>query len=212
MLFSQKTIAATLTILFGNILFFCGIKGNSVMSKTVNQPVNEHHDEDATVRVQQLFVRHQGIVKAFILSLQPGCAEAQDVLQETFLVVTQHAGDYRDGTNFVAWACAIARLKLFEARRKASACVLTDQALTALCDNAPDESFFQERLGLLRGCLKKLAPRARELIWLRYHGELTSQDIADKLKWKEPAVRVALSKARSFLRRCVQGQLARGWK
>lgn len=165
---------------------------------------------DATLRVQQLFVRHQGIVKAFILSLQPGFADADDVLQETFLVVSRRAADFRDGTNFVAWACSIARLKLFEARRKATSSALSEEALNALCDAAPDDSFFQARLSALRECLHKLAPRAKELVWLRYHGELPSQEIAARLGWKEPAVRVALSKARAVLRDCVQGRLAKG--
>ena len=165
---------------------------------------------EATLRVQQFFVRHQGIVKAFILSLQPGFADADDVLQETFLVVTRRAADFREGTNFVAWACSIARLKLFEARRKATTPALSGEAMIALCDDAPDDSFFQARLGALRECLGKLAPRARELVWLRYHGELPSQEIAARLTWKEPAVRVALSKARVLLRDCVQAQLAKG--
>ena len=52
--------------------------------------------------------------------------------------------------------------------------------------------------------------RARELVWLRYHSELASETIARQLEWKEPAVRVALSKARAFLRDCVQGQMAKG--
>jgi RNA polymerase sigma-70 factor (ECF subfamily) len=165
---------------------------------------------DAPARVQQLFIRHQGIIKAFILSLQPGFADADDVLQETFLVVTRRAADYREGSNFTAWACAIARFKLFEARRRATSPTLTEEALAALCDDAPDEAFLQERLPALRECLRRLAPRARELVWLRYHSELASETIARQLEWKEPAVRVALSKARAFLRDCVQGQLAKG--
>lgn len=162
------------------------------------------------MRVQQLFVRHQGIVKAFILSLQPGFADADDVLQETFLVITRRAADFREGSNFVAWACSIARLKLFEARRKATSSALSEEALTVLCYDAPDDSFFQARLGALRECLQSLAPRAKELVWLRYHGELPSQEIATRLGWREPAVRVALSKARVVLRDCVQGKLAKG--
>ncbi len=163
---------------------------------------------DSTVRVQQLFVRHQGIVKAFILSLQPGFADAEDVLQETFLVVTKKAGEFEEGTNFIAWACAIARLKLWEARRQASRPVLSDEAIAALCEDAPDEAFFHERLAALRSCMGKLAPRAREVVMLRYHSELSSQAIADRVAWKESAVRVALSKARASLRKCVGGQLA----
>ena len=180
------------------------------MNESTDNVGGEHFGGDSTVRVQQLFVRHQSIVKAFILSLQPGFADAEDALQETFLVVTRRAADFREGTNFVAWACSIARLKLFEARRKASAPGLSEEALAALCDDAPDENFFAERLPALRECLRKLAPRARELVMLRYHGELGSQEIAAKLSWKEPAVRVALSKARVFLRECVSGQLAKG--
>ena len=167
-------------------------------------------DNDSTLRVQQLFVRHQGIVKAFILSLQPGFADADDVLQETFLVITRRAADFREGTNFVAWACSIARLKLFEARRKAASPGLSEAALAALCEDAPDDTYFQARLGALRACLGKLAPRAKELVWLRYHGELATQEIASRLVWKEPAVRVALAKARVVLRECVQAQLAKG--
>lgn len=180
------------------------------MGETPDQSGNGPPGGEATVRVQQLFVRHQGIVKAFILSLQPGFADAEDVLQETFLVVTRRAADYREGTNFVAWACAIARLKLFEARRKATAPALSEEALAALCDDAPAEAFFQERLGALQDCLPRLAPRARQLVWLRYHGELALQEIATRLAWKEPAVRVALAKARAVLRDCVQRQLAKG--
>ncbi len=165
-------------------------------------------NRDATMRVQQLFVRHQGIVKAFILSLQPGFADAEDVLQETFLLVTKRAADFHEGTNFVAWACSIARFKLMEARRKATRPAISEEAIAAVCENAPEEGFFQERLPVLQECLRRLAPRARELVWLRYHGELGSQEIAGRLEWKEPAVRVALSKARAFLRACMERGLA----
>lgn len=169
------------------------------------QPANH----GAIARVQQLFVRDQGIIKAFIFSLHSGFSDADDVLQETFLLITSRAGTYREGTNFVAWACTIARFKLLEARRKATAPILSEDAMTALCDDAPDDRFFQERLPDLRECMRRLAPRARELVWHRYHRELASEEIARRLGWKEPAVRVALSKARLFLRTCVQRQLPR---
>ena len=114
------------------------------MINPLNQSSDRQPGGDATVRVQQWFVRHQSIVKAFILSLQPGFADAEEVLQETFLVVTRRAAEFREGTNFVARACAVARRKLFEARRKASVPALTEEALAALCHETPDESYFAE--------------------------------------------------------------------
>jgi hypothetical protein len=43
--------------------------------------------QQQTLRVQQLFVRHQGAFKAFVLALWPDFAEADDVMQEVFLVI-----------------------------------------------------------------------------------------------------------------------------
>ena len=191
------------------LVTFLGL-GASLGERMGDDVNREAFDDAARVRVQGLFVRHQGVVKAFILSLQPGFADAEDVLQETFLVVTRKAGEFVPGTNFVAWACAIARLKLLEARRKASRPVLSEAAMVALCEDAPEEAFFDERLGALRSCVEKLAPKARELVWLRYHSELGSAEIAEKTGWKDGAVRVALTKARGFLRKCVQRQVAAG--
>jgi RNA polymerase sigma-70 factor (ECF subfamily) len=55
------------------------------------------------MRVQQLFVKHQSRIKAFILSLQPDFSEADDILQEVFLVVTRKAIEFKEGSNFMAW-------------------------------------------------------------------------------------------------------------
>ena len=64
---------------------------------------------DHKMWVQQLFVRHQSVLKGFILSLQPDFTEADDILQEVFLVVTQKVDSFVVGTNFLAWARQIAR-------------------------------------------------------------------------------------------------------
>ena len=65
-------------------------------------------------QVQMLFVRNEGAIRAFVRALQPALADADDVLQETFLTVSRKAASFEPGTNFVAWACGIARLKVLE--------------------------------------------------------------------------------------------------
>src|SRR5215216_2848989 len=72
---------------------------------------------EKTMRVQQLFVKHQLGLRAFILSLEPNFTDAEDLLQEVFLVITRKANDFEEGTNFFAWACTIARFKLLELLR-----------------------------------------------------------------------------------------------
>jgi RNA polymerase sigma-70 factor (ECF subfamily) len=131
--------------------------------------------------VQQLFVRHQPQLRAFVLSLLPDFVGVDDVIQDVFLTVTTKAADFREGTNFMAWAVTIARHKVFHAHGR----------LKALAD-----------------CMQKLAPRAQELIRLRYHHEHSPGEIATRLARTVNSVGVALSKARVALRECIEKQIA----
>src|SRR5436190_23654946 len=68
----------------------------------------------ATEEVQRLFLRHSAVLRGFILGLLPDHNRAEDVFQELFLTVTRKAADFRPGSNFIAWARSMARLKVLE--------------------------------------------------------------------------------------------------
>ena len=70
------------------------------------------------MQVQQLFVKHQGALKRYILSLVPDFADADDVLQQVFLTVSDKADDYELETNFMAWARTISRYKIMNYWRR----------------------------------------------------------------------------------------------
>lgn len=168
------------------------------------------HNTPPTVaeQVHMLFVRHEGAIRAFVRALQPSLPDADDVLQETFLTVSRKAGDFELGTSFLAWAYGIARLKVLENyRQKKRTNVLSDEAINALAADAPRGDLLASREDALSRCVEKLAPRSRELLWRRYSGRDDSDKIAESLGMTSTAVRVALSKARAFLRDCVSFEL-----
>src|SRR5271170_3791274 len=68
-------------------------------------------------QVQQLFIRHSGLLHGFIASLCGDLVLAEDILQEVFLVVTAKAEDFQPGSNFMAWVRVIARFKTMELLR-----------------------------------------------------------------------------------------------
>ena len=161
-------------------------------------------------QVQMLFVRNEGAIRAFVRALQPALADADDVLQETFLTVSRKASSFEPGTNFVAWACGIARMKVLENfRQKKRTNVLSEAAIIALADESPASDLTGLREEALSRCLEKLAPKSRELLWRRYSGRQDSDEMADGLGMTSTVVRVALSKARAFLRDCVSFELKR---
>lgn len=179
-------------------------------------PQPDHDSATKTAEVQRLFISHAPSIKRFVFSLLPLGSEADDVVQEVFLTITAKAADFESGTNFRAWAFAIARLKVKEwqrARRRSQ--LLTDVVIEKLrrdaLEDEPDSDMIAldiRRLAVLRHCLERLAPKSRTMIELQYLHGLKPAEIAARLAWTANAAYVALSRARGVLRRCVEATLA----
>lgn len=172
---------------------------------TEDQDQNEH-----LAAVHALFVRHSPELRGFILALLPDLSRVDDVFQETFLTVSRKADSFVIGTNFLAWACTIARYKIKEARRFQPARVqpLSDEVLDALCASEPPPEPDEERLQALNQCLGDLPAHTRRAFELRYHQAHQPPEIAQRLGWSTASVYVILSRARAVLRECVDRKLA----
>lgn len=160
--------------------------------------------------VQRLFLQHASALRGFILGLLPDFDQAEDVLQEVFVTVSEKAGEFQSGTGFYAWACAIARRKVLEhCRRNRRLLALRDPRVFEAVANAAEEveGRWDLRRRALSRCLEKLTPRTRELIALRYEMGLLPAQIAGRISWSLGAVQVALSRGRGFLRACAKRQL-----
>ena len=163
-----------------------------------------------TLHVQQLFVRHQQAVLAYVLSIEPNFADAEEIVQEVFLAVSRKAQTWSAGTNFFAWICAVARYETlhFQRTRARRTPRLDEDVIELLYAAEPvDESAWQHRVDALQRCLGRLSPRAKELVWRRYHGAQMPEQIATGIGWTVNSVRVALTRARGVLRECVEKQL-----
>jgi RNA polymerase sigma-70 factor (ECF subfamily) len=163
-----------------------------------------------TLQVQKLFVKHQRQLRAFVLALWPDSTVADDILQEVFLTVTQKAEQFRLGTDFASWTRAIARFKAIEMRRASGKFLVSEDVYEILAAECPTYWADDRRLTALSRCMKTLAPKARELIQLRYVDELTPTEIAMRLSRTVNSIGVALTKARVLLRDCVEKQITSG--
>ncbi len=167
-----------------------------------------------TEAIQRLFLRHTGPIKGFILGLVPDREAAEDVFQDVFLTASAKASEFQEGTDFPAWVRAIARFKALEHYRsgRAAPAPMDLGMLEGLADDAPVEAAedWERRRAALDDCLKSVAPRAREVMGLRYAEGLLPPRIARRMAWSVSAVHVALSRARRFIRECAQRKLATG--
>lgn len=169
----------------------------------------DHTDESGNLDLQTGFLQLMPELKGWFSGMVADRALVDDLVQETFLTVFRKQDTFEVGTNFRAWVFAIARFKLLNVSRNPanSEVCLSESVLDAvLHDESPAQSWDQ-RLEFLNRCLKKLAPRAREVIELRYFSDLDPPEVADSINWSTGSVNVALTRARQVLAQCVQAEI-----
>lgn len=156
--------------------------------------------------------RHHAMLRAYIISLMPGMDGVDDVLQETNVVLFEKFATFQPGTNFWAWARAIARLevKVHRRRLRRQECLMLDEDLAEqLAEHtAALHNDLDERLRALDRCLGRLAENERELIEHRYFSKLTLEGFAARCGRPVESLRVSLFRIRAALRKCIKGELA----
>jgi RNA polymerase sigma-70 factor, ECF subfamily len=175
---------------------------------TVPRPAAE---EDTAAYVRQL-TNCQSQLYAYIVTVLGRVQGADDILQETNLVLWHKSAEFDHDRPFLAWAFGCARMQVM-AWRKRQACsrLVFDDSLFELLAEQQEERASEaefEREALER-CLEKLTPGHRELIDCCYQREESVQGIAAKLGRTANVVSVTLHRIRRILLTCVQSRLGR---
>lgn len=154
-------------------------------------------DADAAGRVATAVFRR---TLAFFRFSGAPPATAEDLAADTAEAVIGRLGDLRDPGAFDAWVWAIARTRLRAWIRKTRRPAALEPATVP--DDGPEElAVLEEEHAALRRALRRLAPRDRELLWLREVEELSYAEIGGRLGASSGAVRVACMRARRRLER-----------
>ncbi|MCX7009453.1 MAG: sigma-70 family RNA polymerase sigma factor, partial [Kiritimatiellaeota bacterium] len=157
-----------------------------------------------------LLTQHQRRIFSYLYTLVPDRHDAEDLLQETNLVICEKYAEFEPGTDFVAWACQIAWWRVRAARQKfaRSKVVFDDTVLEAVAHTALElRCETDQRHEALEHCLKKLHPRDRELVLSRYEPGCDVKKAAQRSGRSVLAAYKALGRIRKLLLDCVGNQL-----
>jgi len=159
----------------------------------------------------QLFTRSQRNLYLFVLAMNPNPVEAEEILQETNVVIWSKYRHFQLGTNFLAWARSIAHFETlkFRERGRRDRHQFSDEFVKFLADEATAGSeHLEERRRALMACLDKLRDRDRELIQHRYKPGQSGKGLAQDLGRPANSVYQSLGRIRRSLLECVNRQLA----
>lgn len=157
------------------------------------------------------FTRAQRRLYAFIYSLARQPADAEDILQETNLVLWRKAGEFEPGTDFMAWAFRIAQFQALahRKRRQRAREFFDDELIAQLADEAAIRlERFDARQAALLECLQKLPAEQRSLVAQRYEPGGSVNEIARRAQRSPKAISEALRRIRLNLLSCIERRLA----
>jgi RNA polymerase sigma-70 factor (ECF subfamily) len=165
----------------------------------------------------RLFLQNQRGLYAYVLTLLPNRADADDVLQETSLVMWDKFDANGPPNDFLAWGRRIAYHKVLDfykraARVQARLSRIFVERIAQSATAETDASRLEERRTALAGCLEKLAPRDRDLLNRRFAEGATTISASEQLGRSVDAVYKALARVRQSLFDCVERSLAREGK
>jgi RNA polymerase sigma-70 factor, ECF subfamily len=158
-----------------------------------------------------LFDKYYPVAARFVFQLSADfCHEdTEEICQETFLAVVRNLGSFQGKSSFQTWLLRIAANKAMDFRGKSHADKRGGSFVHFSLDGAnegeqidlpsrglgPDALLANAETGrLVRQSLDQLDDNCREIIELRYYGELSYAEIADELQLNPKTVSSRLSK------------------
>lgn len=162
-----------------------------------------------------LLTEHQLPLRLYVQSLMPGDERAKDVAQQANATLWRKRRDFEIGTNFKAWAFAIARFEVLNFRksqaRDARRLVFgADLDLIMTEELVERNPHLESRQNALRLCLKALKERDRILIEHRYIRQTPLKQISKEMDRSVGGLKVTLHRLRSRLQKCIQRRIQEG--
>jgi RNA polymerase sigma-70 factor (ECF subfamily) len=137
--------------------------------------------------LEELYDRHSPMLYGLILRIVGRVADAEEVLQDTWLQAWRRAGtwDPARGTP-AAWLVTLARSRAIDRIRSVSARARAESAtpvaeMSPAADEPAANAAQRQRRERVSAALAALTPRQREVLELGYFGSLSQTEIAERI-------------------------------
>ena len=156
------------------------------------------------------FFTHRAMLRAYLRAFIREADLVDDVLSDVAVEVARSWDNYDRSLPFGPWVRGVARrvaLRRLHQRQRAEVMLPDDvlESLGLVMDEMPEPTgHMDEQRERLRRCLERLTPRNRELVQLRYFGELNVDTIAQRVRRSAGALYTAFSRIHAALLRCME--------
>jgi RNA polymerase sigma-70 factor, ECF subfamily len=159
----------------------------------------------------ELLTRDQSRLFAYLHSLVRNLDDAEDLMQQTAVILWKKFAEFDRSRSFIAWACGIARFEAMNFLRSRSREKLyfsddLNLLLIETIEKIPHDE-FEERRQALSGCVEKLRSRDREILRHHYSNSQPVSEVAVEQGRSPQSIHNSLRRIRKTLHDCVTRSL-----
>jgi RNA polymerase sigma-70 factor (ECF subfamily) len=157
----------------------------------------------------ELYRRYLCPVYRFMRSQVPDDATAEDLTAHVFFKALSAAASFRGDGSYSSWIFRIAHNSLSTWRRSAGRSVEPVEELPESVDPTPSPAsqvIVGEERDLIWQTVSQLPPAQREVVALRYIEDFSIEEVAEITRRSRGAVRILLHRARTRLRKALDGK------
>ena len=146
-------------------------------------------------------------IYSYILAMVPNVNDADDIMQETTIVMWRKFDDFKPGMDFVAWGMTVARYQVLSYYKKLkNSKICYSESLLDSIEKVVEKTIpeMDEKLNALNKCVQKLSVSQRRVLKLRYDKKMTFKEIGVHISKSTRATFYTISKIHQILLGCVK--------
>ena len=158
----------------------------------------------------QRFAQFEPDLRRFIRSLLPTWTDADEVLQQTAMVIWKKFDQYNPDTHFMKWACVIARFEALAYRRKMARdrLVFREDIVELMADEGFEEVDSRRvEHEVLEECLLAMPEKHRRFLTLAYTPGVKVKELAEEAGSSAAAFYMRLKRLRHQLMDCMEEKI-----
>lgn len=174
------------------------------MNENTEQSRSNPADQQEFLRV---FLANERELLRYIVALVPNLSDAQEIVQQTAVVLWEKFDEYDRSRPFAPWACRFAlnvTRQWMDRRQRWKALLDGGLAEELALRREQLRPEFDARSMHLKNCLQKLPDSQRALVEGYYFQQSTVESLAEQTQRTVDAVYKALQRIRRLLRECVE--------
>ena len=160
----------------------------------------------------KLYRTNEGCISRYILALCPNYSAAEDIVQETMLVMWRKFDQFEPGTHFAAWGMQIAHYcaNAYFRKNRPRVVHFDHRAFDNIARHRESFDRHQERyLEALDDCLEQLPANGKKMIALRYVENLKVTEIALQLQKTLSSTYKVMSRIHHRLLHCIEHKVTK---